>query len=201
MNDTYYEPLNLTPDYWIDRYNEQGRDYVANRHLANFESQHEMICEVVESHLGNYKFKHALDFGAGVGRFQDLINRHAKSVWAVDVVPDALQELNKGWPNTKTSCDIANIASEQFDFVWTCVVLQHIGVPEKFTETCQHLCRVAKPNAKFILVENAVDYAPHVAKRTPEDYRSALNLKLDHYELLSIDKPESHWLIVGCRSD
>lgn len=193
----YYEPLDLNPDYWIGRYKEQGRDYVANRHMQNYDKQHEIISEIVAPHLGNYTFKKALDFGAGVGRFQDILNNHAEEVWAVDLVPDALKDLNESWPNTTTTCDVSSIASEQFDLVWTCVVLQHIGVPERFTEVCQHLCRVAKPGAKFILIENAADYAPHVAKRTPEDYRYALELTLDHYDLLNIDKPESHWLIVG----
>ena len=195
MSFDYSQPCH----YWNNRFQEQGREYVAHRQLRNFDKQKEIISEAVKPFLVK-KYAQALDFGSGVGRFQNVLWECSEKVYALDYVAGALAELRKNWPQTKTSqyqILPLPLGDNMFDLVWTCTVLQHIVDHESFEATCKELIRVSKPGAHFMMIENVSDDAPHVRPRYAQDYADALQLKLIHTERLSIDHKDSHWLIFG----
>ena len=194
MNWQYDKPY----EYWNNRFEEQGEVYVAHRQLQNFDQQVELGKQLCDSYMPSAK--HTLDFGCGVGRFQSWLQSKSDKVTAVDYVQSALDIVKKNNPLTET-VHYSNlplpIEDETFDLVWIFTVLQHIVDKEVFEATCLELHRVAKPGAKFILVENQADEAPHVVKRTPDTYGTALGIELPWSQSVDIDKPRSHWLIVG----
>jgi ubiquinone/menaquinone biosynthesis C-methylase UbiE len=194
MNWKYDKPY----EYWNNRFNEQGSVYVAHRKFQNFDQQVELGRKFCDPYIPSAK--HALDFGCGVGRFQPWLQSKADQVTAVDFVQSALEIVKQNNPLTETihySQLPLPIEDETFDLVWTFTVLQHIVDREAFESACKELNRVACPGAKFILIENQADEAPHVAKRTPDHYTTALDVDLLWSESINIDKPRSHWLIVG----
>lgn len=191
----------LDSSYWINRYKKQGQNYVSLAGANNYERQKRIITKAVAPHLAK-GFPRALDFGSGVGRFQEMLNRYAKKVTAIDWVFDALSSLKLQFPST----EIVRFESLPFEFkplsfdlVWSCMVLQHIVHPERFRKTARGLCEAAAPGATFLLVENRADKAPHVERRSAEDYTKALGIELILAEPLSVDRPGSHWLIKGRR--
>lgn len=184
--------------FWINRYGEHGKEYVSRIGYDNYEKQREIVIAAVQPHLRAYA--HTLDFGCGVGRFQDFLWKHSEEVDAVDWVEGALSEVAAKNPNTKTICydDLPlPLETGKYQLVWSCMVLQHIKNLTRFEETCKQLGDSTASGAKFVLIENASDVSEHVALRQPEEYADALGFSLDHREHLSIDKPHSHWLIVG----
>lgn len=194
--------MDIKADYWINRHAELGESYVANRQLNNYDAQKQIVVDIVEPYMQHSNA--TLDFGCGVGRFQDFLWRFSDEVWALDWVPSALESVE-----SKSPASILVQYKElplplpdgRFQTIWSCMVLQHIVDPERYQRTCEELQRVAQDGASFVLVENQADEAPHVAKRTPEQYANDLGFNIEHCSSMSIDKPNSHYLIVGRKWD
>ena len=191
----------IASSYWRKRYEKQGQNYVSLVGANNYDRKKRIISKAVAPHLAK-GFSNALDFGAGVGRFQEMLTRNAEKVTALDWVFDALDALKIKFPST----EIARFESLpfeleplSFDLVWSCMVLQHIVCPERFRNTACGLFDLAAPGATFLLIENRADNAPHVERRSAEDYAKALGVELIIAEPLTIDHPGSHWLIKGRR--
>ena len=184
---------------WIDRHAEQGRAYVGHRQLDNADTQIDIIKAATEVFLFQ-EVENTLDFGCGWGRFSTYLNEHSKLVTGIDWIPSALKDMESDNPTIKVipyeELPLPT-ADEEFDRVWTCMVMQHIVDHERFLSTCKELNRVAKIGAQFVMIENHRDEAPHVALRNVAAYTNALGITLTHSELLSIDKKQSHWLIIG----
>jgi SAM-dependent methyltransferase len=197
----------ITSDYWINRHRSQGRNYVSRRGADNYEEQRTIITDAVRSHLtcvDGGKYDRTLDFGCGVGRFQELLWEFSEEIDALDWVDAVLEEVKTNNPRTNVICyrDLPLPLEEgRYQLVWACMVLQHIVNPTRFRETCRQLGAAAVPGAKFVLIENASDVAPHVALRPPETYAASLGFSVNYVEPLAIDKPGSHWLIVGNKEE
>ena len=199
----------ITSDYWVARHRAQGKDYVSRRGVDNYEEQRKIITAAVRSELdtaraGHAGIFHALDFGCGVGRFHNLLWEYVDALDALDWVDSALAEVRRC--NADTNVVRYDelplpLAEGKYNLVWLCMVLQHVVSPERFNKTCQQIGEAAAPGAKFILIENASDRAPHVILRTPETYAAALGFSITYAEPLEIDKPNSHWLIVGRKEE
>ena len=184
---------------WIARHAEQGKAYVGHRQLNNTDSQISIVKAATEIFLLQ-EAENTLDFGCGWGRFSPYLHEHSKIVTGIDWVPSALEDMKSENPKIKVipyeELPLPAM-DEEFDRVWTCMVLQHIVDHDRFLLTCKELNRVAKPGAQFVMVENHRDQAPHVALRSPSVYINALGINLIHSELVSIDKEQSHWVMIG----
>jgi len=184
--------------YWNNRFEEQGQEYVAHRQLRNYDKQKEIIGNAVRPFL--VKRSKTLDFGSGVGRFQDMLWRHSDEVYALDYVKGALGILKESWPQTETVCHghlPLPFSTGTFDLIWTCTVLQHIVEQDYFEGTCRELYRIAAPGGNFLMVENVSDDAPHVKPRAALDYAEAIGFDPMHIEKISVDHKDSHWVIYG----
>lgn len=207
-------------EYWIKRHSEQGESYVAHRQLNNFVQQKfKFMFEAIKNL--DKDFEKGLDFGCGIGRFQEYLTTKCKSVYAIDVIPDCIQFMREKYPSTQSflletpqlkypvsfpykneeiNCSITKhpfpFQNNTFDLIWSVTALQHIVHKNYFEYICSELRRVARKDATFFLIENHHDSAGHVMKRSPEEYAKALDVKMESYPI-SVDKQDSHWVMVG----
>lgn len=91
--------------------------------------------EVAERYFGALNRRRALDFGCGVGRLSLPLARHFGEIIGLDVAPAMLAEARRnaqeaGIANLRvaSSDDAISKADGHFDFVISCIVLQHIPV-------------------------------------------------------------------------
>ena len=144
-----------------------------------------------------------MDFGCGPGRFLPLLSNHCGHLWAVDLVPFALQQAKQRALNVSTieaafplkfSWDKPRIS-----FLWVCLVFQHIVDDDIFARTTAELTRVLVPGARVLILDNATDKASHVKPRGPEVLAKVLKLRSGwtHTRITINSRPNDHWLIDG----
>ncbi len=215
--------MSNTISYWRNRFLEQGKLYVAHRHFKNYSLQSSHFQAATLSFLKPYlenKFRHALDFGCGVGRFTAYLNKYSHKITGLDVFADSLAFLKRrhkdvntykweipplkfplDYPYTELEMPMDHLPfdlpDEEFDFVWSVTTLQHLVYDELFKNACEELYRVSSKECIFILIENISDESGHVRARTEKEYLRALKLDEILIDKISADKPDSHWLIIG----
>lgn len=216
--------MNDIIEYWKDRFKNQGCGYVANRHLKNYSKQLELCQSYVYPFLvTKNKFAHCLDFGCGIGRFHDFLSTRVHRITSLDIFPEVLKRVKEKYGgdtclwnipkidypvkypyedsevNVDIKCEPFNI-NYKFDLIWSAMTLQHIMHKNILDKACKELRKVSINNATFILIENALNETGHVALRSSEDYLNKLNLTPIKVEKINLDKPESHWLIIGTKN-
>jgi len=151
-------------------------------------------------------FTDGLDFGCGYGRFVPFLSNFCGHLWAVDIVPDIVERV-RGVAPTVSALKVSHpiilpFKGGRIDFVWACLVFQHLVAPEFFSAACQEIRRVTKPGARMIVIDNAVDKAPHVSPRGPEVLTRELGFRPGWYaDKITINKrPQDHWLIDGVKA-
>ena len=74
-------------------------------------------------------YRDALDFGCGVGRLSRAIRSQFQSCVGVDISPAMIDMARKFNPDCKfeliEECGLSNLHDEQFDFIYSNIVLQH----------------------------------------------------------------------------
>lgn len=87
----------------------------------------------IERNFGALNDDRALDFGCGVGRLTIPLSFHFDSVVGLDISPAMLSEARRNSVGRKIeyllSDDELSRVEGDFDFVNSCIVLQHIPVP------------------------------------------------------------------------
>lgn len=100
----------------------------------------------VERHFGTLPRGRALDFGCGVGRLTIPMSEHFDNVVGLDIAPAMLEEARRNSLGRQIdyflSDDALSRAGGTFDFVVSCMVLQHIPVPRGMAILGQLLGRV-----------------------------------------------------------
>lgn len=100
----------------------------------------------LEHHFGPLKRNRALDFGCGVGRLTIPLSDHFESVVGLDISPGMLEEAARNGEGLNVSYalsdDDLSRLNGAFDFVNTCLVLQHIPVARGMNLLTQLLDRV-----------------------------------------------------------
>lgn len=76
----------------------------------------------------------ALDFGCGVGRVTQALAFHFERVWGLDISPTMIEEAERHnrFPRScryalNVEPDLKRFAGSSFDFVYSCITLQHLG--------------------------------------------------------------------------
>jgi SAM-dependent methyltransferase len=118
LSETRFCRANL--DETRDEFFESGRGYVAH------------ALHVLERHFGPVPNGRALDFGCGVGRLTIPLSERFTSVIGLDVAPAMLEEAGKNSTDLaidyRLSDDRLSTLDGQFDYIISCIVLQHIPV-------------------------------------------------------------------------
>lgn len=98
----------------------------------------------------------ALDFGCGVGRLSRALARDFDSVVALDISSSMLAEArsaNADFSNIEflqnTAPDLAIIASDSVDFIYSNIVLQHLPADNQLTYIAE-FCRVLRPGGVLV---------------------------------------------------
>jgi len=99
-----------------------------------------------------------LDLGCGYGEF--INNVRCSHKLALDVNPDAAAHLDPSVKfYRKSLTDLAEIASDTVDTVFTSNVLEHLANKQECSEVLRGVLRILKPRGQFILLGPNVKYA------------------------------------------
>ncbi|HWJ69857.1 MAG TPA: class I SAM-dependent methyltransferase [Sphingobium sp.] len=100
----------------------------------------------IEQHFGALPRGRALDFGCGVGRLTIPLSGHFGAVVGLDIAPAMLDEARRNSVGRaidyRLSDDTLSQVEGAFDFVISCIVLQHIPVARGMALLAQLLGRV-----------------------------------------------------------
>jgi ubiquinone/menaquinone biosynthesis C-methylase UbiE len=99
------------------------------------------------------RWETALDFGCGVGRLTRAMSKYFKQCHGVDISESMIakaKELNQAFPNCQFSVNYADhlrmFPDNQFDFVFTTIVLQHLPTQTMIKSYIAEFCRVLRPD-------------------------------------------------------
>lgn len=125
--------------------------------FATGETAVQRILDGMQASFGPGGHARALDFGCGVGRLTLPLARRFEHVVAVDVASTmrkaAMENaLTAGYGNISFHESTTPLLGnpDRFDFILSCIVLQHIPVPDGMT-ILDNLLRLLAPNGRFWL--------------------------------------------------
>jgi len=118
------------------------------------------IDEVISaaSELGHpLEFNKALDFGSGLGRLTRSLSSRFQECVGIDIAEsmiDRAREINANWPNCRfvlnARSDLQDFPSNEFDFVYCNIVLQHLPSKALIRTYITEFIRVMKPGGLVI---------------------------------------------------
>ena len=125
------------------------------------------------AHCPDLRFGSALDFGCGVGRLSQALARHFSRVVGVDI-SEKMLELARGYNQHGTKVeyvlntrdDLSQLASDQFDFVYSVITLQHME-PRYAKRYIAEFVRVAAPGGVILFQIPEVSEKAAPVKRRP----------------------------------
>jgi len=95
----------------------------------------------------------ALDFGCGVGRLTRGMAKYFTHCHGIDISESMIakaKELNQAFPNCQFSVNYADhlrmFPDNQFDFIYTTIVLQHLPTQKMIKSYIAEFCRVLRPD-------------------------------------------------------
>lgn len=165
-------------------------------------------------HLARYNLvkgerdSNVLDIGCGTGHGSNLLARHFKNIYGIDISSDAIEYAKKNWQRENITFIVGSGTKIQFDdntFDITVAfeVFEHIKDWKKFLS---ELKRVTKRNGKiYISTPNKDIYSPgtkkpinphHFFEMTEKQFRKALDLYFRIDQLLGQRTPvyNDHWI-------
>jgi SAM-dependent methyltransferase len=148
-------------------------------------------------------YAEGMDFGCGPGRFLPFLSNHCGHLWAVDLVPFALQQAKQRALNVSTieaGCPLKfPWDNPRISFLWACLVFQHVVDDDIFSRTVSEIGRVLVPGARVLILDNAIDKANHVKPRGPELLANVFRLRpgWTSTRVTINSRPNDHWLIDG----
>lgn len=193
-------------DFWAKTVARRGDGYVG-RQGESHKLQQKRIEDLLRTRLNpNVVYQDMIDFGCGWGRFVPFWSQFVGHIWAVDLLNDLLVRAKQAAPivSTVSAQWPFRIPMNQprIDLLWACLVFQHITDESLLTNTLAELARVMKPGARVLIIDNAVDKAPHVKPRGPEFLAEKLKL-LPGWSADKVtinNRPNDHWLLDGQRA-
>jgi SAM-dependent methyltransferase len=195
--------FNQMTEFWRGKAGSRGDGYVG-RLGEKHDIQTQRIEDILRMRLDPTTFfDEAIDFGCGWGRFIPFLSNYCGHIWAVDLLED--QALRAASSSAAVSSFTFRypgqlpVSGPDIDFLWVCLVFQHIIDDEMLASICQELRRVLKGGARVMILDNAVDRASHVKPREPSIFADLLGLRKGwRADLVTINKrANDHRLIDG----
>ena len=148
---------------------------------------------------------HMLDYGCGVGRMVPHLMSVAQRYTGMDISPYALAHAKAGFGNSDVefsdAAELSKTASDTFDLIWTCTVLQHVVDPEEVTDLLSQFRRVLRPGGHLLITEAMGDIEtpyPHIRFRTCRWYWEVIEahgFKLDRHRAGRTDDGAAHTIM------
>jgi ubiquinone/menaquinone biosynthesis C-methylase UbiE len=114
----------------------EGRKWDEDEFFASGKADIDAIMELAQLQKINVTPGRALDFGCGLGRLSQALSGHFQAVDGVDIAPSMIEQarqLNRQGTRVQyhlnEKSDLKQFDDDQFDFVFTTLVLQHM--PQK----------------------------------------------------------------------
>lgn len=183
--------IEASRSFWLKRYQTKADD----------PKQTSRVTSLLRTRVTPHDFfESALDLGCGRGRFVPILSAFCGHVWAVDIVPEVLFDIEFRAPSATAFCleDSFQLPHGPHDLLWSAFFFQHVMKPDQLRAICGEIRRVMKPGARVFLLENGKDSAAHVRPWNPNDYAVELGLVDYTSRMISInDRPPDHWWIEG----
>lgn len=149
-------------------------------------------------------FKYALYFGCGTGELvTEALGPRCGHIWAMDVLPEALEQAKKRAPHVSTRRLRwpINITGPRgmIDLLVASTAFQFIPDDPLVAELVQHLALWLKPGARVIILDNAVDRAIHMKPRDPRLFAHGFDLRPGWVSNKVKINGREHWLLDGVR--
>jgi SAM-dependent methyltransferase len=190
--------------YWVQAAVKRGMNYVSRVKQDPTQQQRQIEALLMRALTGDSFYRDGMDFGCGPGRFLPLLAKYCGHLWAVDILESSLQPAAAKAPNVTPHLLEwpLNLQLPSLDFLWSSLVLQHLVDEDLFTAITDELRRLLKPGARVLILDNALDRAPHVRSRPAERLAASLGLRAGwKADKVTIDqRPQDHWFIDGHRA-
>lgn len=183
-------------DYWSRRYSRCGDAAVAyGGRKQNYKPQERNIRRAVAALP--LRGAHALDFGAGVGRFLPFLRERYDEVSAVELTPFGRCRISeRRFDNVTILASTCDMPDGCVDLIWACLSLMHIVDEEDYQAAVRDLRRVACHAARLVLIETRNVKDVHVISRDPRDQLKDFGCE-GGFSSIDVDRPGSHHLITG----
>jgi SAM-dependent methyltransferase len=148
-----------------------------------------------------------LDYGCGTGRFTERVLRFSlgTSYTGLDINRLAIAALKSRFdqvPRARFECASplpTPLRKSSQGLVFSLTVLQH--VPDAIIEgVLAEIRRVLRPGRRVALIEDnnpeGFKAAAHMSFRPPSYYLEKLEGEQEHLEIISAERPQSHYLLV-----
>jgi SAM-dependent methyltransferase len=185
---------------WINSYKTFWQGRMASRGEDRLQTT--KVCNVIRKCMVDTPtYNSGIDLGCGNGRFLPMLSAYCRHLWAVDIlsqlVPCIVARSMVATPYIVT--EPFKLPDGPHDLLFACFLFQHLVDDAVFTEVTTELRRVLAPDARVIIIDNAVDKASHVRPRAPADFIKALSLgSTTTAKRVTVNKRENdHWVVDG----
>jgi 2-polyprenyl-3-methyl-5-hydroxy-6-metoxy-1,4-benzoquinol methylase len=170
----HWDKFARTDPYWavLTAADKRGNQWKVDEFFRTGVESVDAEIKGVVMHYPGLRFGSALDFGCGVGRLSQALARHFSRVVGVDISEEMLrlarvhnQHGTKVEYVLNTRDDLSQLASEQFDFVYSIITLQHME-PVYAKRYIAEFVRVARPGGAILFQVPEIS-ARAVAKPRP----------------------------------
>lgn len=190
-------------DFWQDRFFKKGDAFTGRLH-EDFKLQTLRIEGLFRRKFRQGEFyEYGMDLGCGSGRLTPMLSNVCGHLWAVDIVDEVIDQAKAKTPSATgwlVKWPIKFPArSACVDLMVACLCFQHITDSEIFEKVIAEIRRVLRPNARVLILDNAIDKAYHVRSRTPKEFSEPLRLLpgLITEQVTINNRPSDHWFIDG----
>jgi ubiquinone/menaquinone biosynthesis C-methylase UbiE len=140
-----------------------------------FHTGNEEVSKLIESveRFGYSSHDTALDFGCGVGRLTRALSKHFTTCVGVDISEEMIgkaRELNGDIANCQfkvnASAELEQFEDDQFDLIYTSIVLQHVPTKAAILRYVAELVRTLKPKGLLVMqIPSAIPFRRLVQPR------------------------------------
>ena len=191
-----YEPR----EYWENRVVAQGPSYVGpGGNVEKTIAQAGRFQRSIDEALTGKSFNHILDFGCGVGRFVDVLAKHADHVTAVDLSATAIELAGdiitaKNIHLIHLSEDSIPLLDDSVDLVVAVTVFQHIVDDDDWALWTSEINRVLNPTGALLVIDGrdkprSTPLHPHVRTRIPDVFGQVFSRST-----VELPTPDHHWM-------
>ncbi|MBL8294954.1 MAG: class I SAM-dependent methyltransferase [Bryobacterales bacterium] len=113
--------------------NRKGGRWTPEEFFAEGRNEIAAVMEYLRKHGAPPRFRHALDFGCGIGRLSQALADYCETVTGLDIAPSMVESAQK-WNRHGERCrylvngtpDLRQLPDQSFDLIYSNIVLQHM---------------------------------------------------------------------------